>query len=109
MTTLRARWEKPDYTGVTAEVPIWHVPHPEISQTNALSLEFLIFIPVSADMGRFVFLRKAAPPPSFNLSKFSSSILECEAFQMCLSRKSFLGSLLPGIWNVPDWETCIFF
>jgi hypothetical protein len=25
MTTLRARWEKPDYTGVTAEVPLWHI------------------------------------------------------------------------------------
>jgi hypothetical protein len=55
MTTLRARWEKPDYTGVTAEVPIWHVPHPEISQTNALSLEFLIFIPVFGPTGAVSF------------------------------------------------------
>jgi hypothetical protein len=31
MTTLRARWEKPDYTGVTAEVPLWHIPHPKKS------------------------------------------------------------------------------
>ncbi len=30
MTTLGARWEKPDYTGVTAEVPLGHVPHPKI-------------------------------------------------------------------------------
>jgi hypothetical protein len=28
MTTLRPRWEKPDYTGVTAEVPLGHVPNP---------------------------------------------------------------------------------
>src|SRR5690242_7936900 len=34
MTTLRARWEKPDYTGVIAEVPLGHVPHSKISQTN---------------------------------------------------------------------------
>jgi hypothetical protein len=27
MTTLRTRWEKPDYTGVIAEVPLRHVPH----------------------------------------------------------------------------------
>src|ERR1700760_2949670 len=29
MTTLGARWEKPDYTGVIAEVPLGHVPHPK--------------------------------------------------------------------------------
>src|SRR5690242_13559823 len=34
MTTLRATWEKPDYTGVIAEVPLGHVPHPEISQAR---------------------------------------------------------------------------
>ena len=25
---LGARWEKPDYTGVTAEPPLGHVPNP---------------------------------------------------------------------------------
>jgi hypothetical protein len=41
MTTLRARWEKPDYTGVTAEVPLGHIPHPKISQTQHILLTFV--------------------------------------------------------------------
>jgi len=28
IATLRPRWEKPDYTGVIAEVPLGHVPNP---------------------------------------------------------------------------------
>src|SRR6185437_10799368 len=38
MTTLRARWEKPDYTGVTAEVPLGHIPHPKNLLTTAFTL-----------------------------------------------------------------------
>jgi hypothetical protein len=41
MTTLRARWENPDYTGVIAEVPLGHVPHPKIFQTTVVFLEFV--------------------------------------------------------------------
>jgi hypothetical protein len=40
MTTLRARWEKPDYTGVTAEVPLGHIPHPKISPANTFFSRF---------------------------------------------------------------------
>jgi hypothetical protein len=41
MTTLRARWEKPDYTGVIVEVPLGHVPHPKIFQTDCNFLKFV--------------------------------------------------------------------
>jgi hypothetical protein len=42
MTTLRARWEKQDYTGVTAEVPLGHISHPKIFQNQPI-LAFLSF------------------------------------------------------------------
>src|SRR4051812_20984012 len=41
MTTLRTRWEKQDYTGVTAEVPLGHCAHPRISQTQHIPLTFV--------------------------------------------------------------------
>ena len=41
MTTLRARWEKQDYTGVIAEVPLGHVPHPKIFKPTAFLLNVL--------------------------------------------------------------------
>ena len=41
MTTLRTRWEKQDYTGVTAEVPLGHFLHPKISQTQHIPLTFV--------------------------------------------------------------------
>jgi hypothetical protein len=43
MTTLRARWEKPDYTGVTAEVPLGHIPHPKIFQKPTAFLLTFVF------------------------------------------------------------------
>jgi hypothetical protein len=109
MTTLRTRWEKPDYTGVIAEVPLWHVPHPEISQTDALFLRFLIFIPVPAE-GAVSF--SAEGGAAFQLQLVQSLIIDSRdvrRFRCASHPVFFLGSLLPGIWNVPDWETCIFF
>src|ERR1051326_8613329 len=41
MTTLRTRWEKPDYTGVIAEVPLGHDPSPKnLSITRILTFIF---------------------------------------------------------------------
>jgi hypothetical protein len=53
MTTLRARWEKQDYTGVTAEVPLGHIPHPKISQTQHILLMF-VFPEIAAWLNIFL-------------------------------------------------------
>jgi hypothetical protein len=44
MTTLTARWEKPDYTGVTAEVPLGHIPHPK-NRPNDLQFSQVCLFP----------------------------------------------------------------
>ena len=109
MTTLRARWEKPDYTGVIAEVPLGHVPHSKISQTGCAAGLILIFLLVSGPQAPF-FLGKAAPPSVLQLlPSLIFDSCECDGFEMCFPPAHILGGLLPGIWNVPDWETCIFF
>src|ERR1041385_1144107 len=51
MTTLRTRWEKPDYTGVIAEVPLGHYPSPKKSLNHPHS-HFYLFSRVTAAFGR---------------------------------------------------------
>ena len=72
----------------------------------------LLVFDLYSGFGRRGRLFPAEGGAAFQLQLVLSLIINsCEwvAYQMCFPPGQFLGGLLPGIWNVPDRETCTFF
>jgi hypothetical protein len=65
MTTLGTRWENPDYTGVIAEVPLGHVPHPKKFQPQNLQFDLRSQIECS---GFVPFWQNMPIPETFNFA-----------------------------------------
>src|SRR6202000_2131961 len=87
MTTLEPRWEKPDYTGVVAKVPLGHAPHLK-NQPKKSQFELCL-----AKMNDLVwFPLKAMRPASWKLPTLSQQFLPSSH---CFLARLFLGGLLP--------------
>jgi hypothetical protein len=65
MTTLEPRWEKPDYTGVVAEVPLGHAPH---LKKPAQKSRFELRLAKTNDLVWFPLEQCAPLPGNFQLS-----------------------------------------
>ena len=100
MTTLGARWEKPDYTGVIAEVPLGHVLHPKNPSPYPSRPELCLTIAwflVVFDLGKC---------SQYGRPSLCTLIAGISSVTPFIPANLLLGGLLPDVWNVSVWETC---